>query len=242
MPRIAHEASVLAALCEQGGPVQRIVTTTSGRAYAENDRRIMMVTEYVKGKPAPETPEGFAAVGASLASLHTAMDSRLNFVDSLPELDPLVILLNSGKAVEERIGPVAGSAIKARIKVLYDRLHEAAKDGYSNAPGHGDAHGYNLMLTQDSNTVWIDLEDAFAGPRVYDLATVVWSSFRHSETQPLWSAALEAYAQVRSVTNEFKHIELFVALRHLWWLALHARHWGEFHMHQERPGVFPQRS
>jgi Ser/Thr protein kinase RdoA (MazF antagonist) len=150
-----------------------------------------------------------------------------NHLASIPQLVPERVVESSAARIEWQLDADDDRQRLHRIaEYVVDRLGAERNAWGEPALCHGDSHFRNVIVTPKHEAVWIDFEDAWIGPRVYDLATVVWSTLRHRSTRPLWESALRAYARAMpEVRIAARSLGTFMVVRQLWWLTLHASRW-----------------
>ncbi len=245
--KIKHEAEILDWLCRSdNAPVPLILNSVKGNPWIIPDGHptVLLVREALTGPCCEETPRGYALAGTALAQLHQHFDSMHSLHSSIPlvpTIQPLKDLHDASLELSSWMEEIKGSQ---RFVQIIDFLHERffqTQDIWDEIKlGHGDAHIFNLVQTARSQACWFDFEDVYLGPRAYDLGTMVWSTLRHKYSQPLWESALRAYSLNTSISkNILGCIPLFVALRQIWWLCFHSKHWGSYTMHND-PHVFFQ--
>ncbi len=91
--------------------------------------------------------------------------------DFLPPLDPAT-LLDQLELVLDQVTPTASPEARAEFRCAWGALLPEACAG----PGvfvHRDLHARNLMVLEDGQLAVIDFQDAFAGPALYDLVSLV---------------------------------------------------------------------
>ncbi len=85
---------------------------------------------------------------------------------------------------------------------------------------HGDCHGHNVHENNGILTHY-DFDCCGLGLRVFDLATFKWGVLSDKNGEQLWTAFLSAYRASREVSEaDLSLIDTFVAIRHIWWMAL----------------------
>lgn len=147
----------------------------------EHDGLVLSFWEYVEASPERLDPR---AAGAALRECHEAL---ADFPRELPEW----AALDEAEHLLERIDADPGDA-----ELLGDGLArvrgEIAALGLPNRPLHGDAHLRNVMNTA-RGPIWIDWEDAFAGPLEWDLACLLAHARAFGEDEQPARDALEGY-------------------------------------------------
>lgn len=233
--QIAREANALRCFADVAvGLVPTIDLTVAGDVLSSAEgESVLIVREYVRGRVLAEDRRGFAECGRWLGRLHLVLAGIATEAlgnRAIRKLDPMgevlklrgelgSLPLTTGQ--HARLGTICGR--------LQERLGELSAEVLSHpGVGHGDSHPQNLLVRRNAWPCWIDFEDSYVGPQVYDLATLVWSSFRHRRTQELWGSALAGYnACVELDPYTLQAIPPMTLLRHLWWLAIqneHGRH------------------
>ncbi|HJN51223.1 MAG: phosphotransferase [Pseudomonadales bacterium] len=96
---------------------------------------------------------------------------------------------------------------------------------------HGDHHGANVHQDSEGRMVVFDFDCYGYGWRAYDVAVFLWElagmigsdRIGKARTTRRWNAFLKGYSRVRSLTdNELEATKLFVPIRRIWWMGLHA--------------------
>lgn len=158
--------------------------------------------------------------------LHGALDHVGIDCVEMPLFEPAAVVSSAVADIGSALGPGPQRAALERIGDFIDASLAGMRVLW-DAPRicQGDLHPLNILLPP--GPVWVDFEDAFIGSRLYDVSTVVWSSFNQTYAAPLWRAALGAYTGITPLSaGVLSCLGLFVALRQVWWLSLHARHCG----------------
>lgn len=192
---------------------------------------------FIKGQTTQLDQKGYVQLGFALAKLH--QNTRHNTFEQklLAKFDPLNWVQDAAICIEAHsLSPKSRTRLQQCLAFIAHQLNAIDWQNIPFQMGHGDAHPMNLI-----GTTWIDFEDAYWGPVSYDLATVVWSTLRCEQTQPLWRAALEAYNTILPIDpTTLSQISILVAVRHLWWLGMHAMHFGHFPIHSQEPNFLDQ--
>ena len=248
--RLTRHACMAKKIAEQGVAAEQVLTTSTGALIAEDSSGlVVLVFRKVQGVTCEFTRAGYKRAGKALASWHTAAAMVDISEDLLEPLSPTLLIehaestFQGSSCLETHSLPLLSisAASFKRLESCISFLRSGLCDyqGEDYYVGHGDPHPLNLLYA-DCNEVefatWIDLEDAYRGTRLHDLGTLVWSTLRSRVTKPLWMAALEAYDSVIALSEtDLGRIGYHVALRQLWWLSLHARHWGQYSIHHSDP-------
>ena len=236
---LAQDADLLAQLAASGVPVVTAIPQRDGAFVREirapEGLRPVLLTEWVPGN-APHggiTPEQSAAYGRAAAQLHLAADRipqpstwEVLGADELVSVPTHNILhfLSQRPSDATWLGVLA-----ARLTFLLTLLPmQLPAWGIC----HGDLHKSNLLCTADGGLTVIDFDCAGYGWRAYDLAVFRWSVARPewmgglepARAEAVWGAFIGAYSHLRSIsTVEQEAIDMFVLIRHLWWLAIDLR-------------------
>ena len=108
-------------------------------------------------------------------------------------------------------------AVKATVKAVPDELLD-----YGIC--HGDLHGGNLHIHEDSVTLF-DFEECAFGYRAYDLGTFKWNLGSNKHSKEKWSAFIDGYSSIRPITESAHSvIDTFVIIRELVEAAFGIRH------------------
>ncbi|GEM_PF-4341779 len=241
---VKREALAFKCLAATTAVIPRLLLSSAGEAcILTPDGCAILVCEAIQGRPAAETEQGFARYGDALARFHVAI-GRIPAHDraTFAEFDPIAVVTRAvGALCQGPQGATCSSRLALIQHFVIGRLEDTQELWGQDALGHGDAHFFNLLFRDGGDGCWIDLEDMYRGPIVYDLATLVWSTFRQRRTQPLWEAGLNEYARVANVTSDqLNCLGVFVAIRQLWWLSLHSAAWGQFPMHTDSIQFFKE--
>lgn len=250
-PRFERQVAVARRLEGLGIEAERVVPAIDGRGVV-GDASGLRVALFgrLPGRPGTFTPACYAELGRALAEWHDSLAPGDLAEDGLPTLHAAGVLHDASTVLNAHLGlDSAGGLDAGRLPEFRARWEAAAcflagavegLDESRTCVGHGDPHPLNLIVqTLPDGTFaggWIDLEDAYQGSPLYDLATLVWSTLREQQTQRLWMEGLATYDRRRTLTRrELAELGPWVALRHLWWLALHARAWGRYPLHRQHP-------
>ena len=251
LSRLARHAAIAHGLAALGAATEQLLPTSTGELIGQGkDGLVVAVFRKIQGVACDLTRAGYDRLGLALALWHRAaaqvkVDARL--LSSLSP--PKVLMLAERELLHAALPGPPGCPSFAMSPPSEQRLSSCLRFLRSRLPGeveredwvgHGDPHPLNLLRavsgTGLQQAIWIDLEDAYRGSRLHDLGTVVWSTLRCEPTRPLWMAALEAYDRELGLSSdELDQLGYYVALRQLWWLTLHARHWGHYAMHYREP-------
>jgi hypothetical protein len=206
VPCLARERDLVGWLASVGAPVMRPSAELPPGPHLVDGWAISAWTyvDHVAGA-VPTTAE-------TLGALDVLHDAMRGYPGELPLLGPMRDDLDAACAfaVDQGILP-AGHVddIRSRRDRLVEELLAADPD---IVPQHGDAFPRNALLTPNG-IVWIDFEDCCAGPRLWDLGTML----RQAPSDERVTAEI-----VRRYGREA--VEVAIALRSLQlevWSALH---------------------
>lgn len=184
--------------------------------------RYAIVTDYAHGaKPDYKDPANAGMYGTAVAQLHNLSD---DFVTDhhRPRLEVEYLLDTSVDVIRpflvkgsDDIEYLDKTAEDLRQKVAGVRV-ESLDVGFC----HGDCHGHNVHKNNGILTHY-DFDCCGLGLRIFDLATFKWGVVGNKDAEILWNAFLTAYRGERDVGEaDFNLIDTFVAIRHIWWIAL----------------------
>lgn len=250
---VALEVELLAALGERGLSVSCPYRSNNGALYTSlthpfSGRRQLVVYGLLQGHQPRMTPGAGERMGRLLAEFHAGAD-EVALAGSPPALDRPALLEEPLAWVRARLAPTqddvdAPSPAVATLESVVIHLGrlwpEAAAGPGACGIVHGDAHHLNF-LEHDERVALFDFELLATGWRVYDLATLIWGTFGRGGDAALWEAIVRGYSSQRRLDqDETRLMPVFVAVRQLWWLGFHARHWGRWRRPWLGPGFFEQ--
>jgi Ser/Thr protein kinase RdoA (MazF antagonist) len=177
---LAREVAVASHAARNGGPVVPPTADVDPGPHTSNGFHLTLWT-YVESSSELASE---AVVGEALARLHLSLRDFPG--DELPARLPVHAQIENGLSALEREHVVDTGTI-GTIRELHEELSRdlAAING-TDGVLHGDAHPWNLLLT-DAGWRWIDMEETGYGPQEFDLA-VLASKVEDAD------AALSAYA------------------------------------------------
>jgi Ser/Thr protein kinase RdoA (MazF antagonist) len=162
---LARELAVVAHAARNGGPVVP-PTRLMDPGPHHRDGYDMSFWTYA---PSTDRLASEAEVGEALARLHRSLHDYP--VASLPDRLPVHAQIENGLAALAR-EHVEDDETLGALRVMHEQLSAAlARIDGTNGVIHGDAHPWNLLLT-DGEWRWIDLEETGFGPREFDLAVL----------------------------------------------------------------------
>jgi Ser/Thr protein kinase RdoA (MazF antagonist) len=238
---VASETAFLGFLDGQGIPVAAAVPLRDGALFTSvvlpEGRRPAVLFRPAEGRPseAASSAADARANGVTLARIHDAARGFAAGDNGRYRLDldhllhrPLSWILSlKGLKCSVRTGLVDLAArLSARV---------AERDGLSWTRCHGDCHGYNaniaLQGAHAGQAVFFDFDESGPGYLAYDIAVflhncVMFERKHHAS----WHAFMEGYRSIRDVPQaDFDAVQLFVAIRHLWFVGEYAsrvHEWG----------------
>jgi Ser/Thr protein kinase RdoA (MazF antagonist) len=247
---VEGDAAILRFLEGQGYPAERPAVDEATSVF---DGSSVLVTRYVDGRllPSPAVgPEGtakFAVMGDLLGRLHAlAPDGSVMRPGGASGEDPgregsprqdLLAALAFLDAVDTKVAPAA----RERFDQLRDQVRAAdAGEGLPEALVHGNLlHAPDHVIVGEEGPVAIQWKAAGRGPRLADLAYLLWGTWLDAD----WiGAAVGAYRRhVEPTDAELDRLEAVMAVRPLylacfdWRRSLAAGHqpspgdpwWGE---------------
>lgn len=192
------------------------------RLQAPEGLRYAIVTDFAHGaKPDYEDPANAGLYGQAVAQLHNHSDDFITD-HHRPRLEVRYLLDTSLEVVRRFLSEGSDeleflnkTADELRLKVV-----SAPAEGLDIGFCHGDCHGYNVHKYNGIFTHY-DFDCCGMGLRVFDLATFKWCVAGNKDAGNLWSAFLATYRESREIDEtNLDLIDSFVAIRHIWWVAL----------------------
>jgi Ser/Thr protein kinase RdoA (MazF antagonist) len=142
--------------------------------------------ELAERLPGPPSP---AAAGRALRECHEAL------ADADLQLPALAVLDEADRVLDM---PVAGDTFAPEdMAMLRDGLTEMRErlSPLPLQPVHGDSHLSNVMHAANG-PLWFDWEDAFSGPREWDLGVLLGQARIFGANETLQQTALAAYGPI----------------------------------------------
>lgn len=222
---VEGDAAILRFLERQGYPAERLAVD---EAVSTFDGSSVLVTRHVAGRllPSPavgaEGVEKFAVMGDLLGRLHAlAPDGSVTRPGGASGEDPtregsprqdLLAALAFLDAVDTKVAP----ATRERFDQLRDRVRAADDgEGLPEALVHGNLlHAPDHVIVGDEGPVAIQWKAAGRGPRLADLAYLMWGTWLDAD----WiAAAVGAYRRhVEPTDDELDRLEGVMAVRPLY--------------------------
>ena len=181
---LARELAVSAHLCAAGAPVVPPSSVLSPGPHSRGGFD-MTLWEYVSELDEPGDPR---LAGRALRECHEALDE---FEGSLPVLGALEETVRLASRLSEN-GALSSDDCQMLRRASERSFRRIEASGLRMSPVHGDANLSNALNTP-AGPLWTDWEDAFLGPREWDLACLVTRSRVLGEGVGRAEGALEAY-------------------------------------------------
>lgn len=218
--RAAREAALLTHFNAHADPrfrVQSLLRTTCGDAvWTSGDGSAAMLTRWNGGQSRTYdtfTPEEWAALGASLAALHTCLDT----LDRLPMQDTLLSRLQALDADALRqeladapaLAPPGADAARLRQYTetclrLLDAHHAGSLAAFPTddpqRPIHNDYNQFNYLFGDALPPLVLDWEASIGAPREYELVRCL--NHLPLEAAQLARTFVHAYLRVRPLRPE----------------------------------------
>jgi Ser/Thr protein kinase RdoA (MazF antagonist) len=224
---VEGDAAILRFLDQQRFPAERLAADD---AVSELDGASVLVTRFVDGGPLPDGSEKMAMMGDLLGRLHdlplAAEGSRPGGAsgdDASREGSPRQDLLASLSLLD-----AVDTKVTVSHRDLFEQLREQVRaaadgDGLPEALLHGNLlHNPDHALLTDDGPVAINWKSAGRGPRIADLATLLWGA--PWVTGDGLGAATQAYRRHVTLTDdELDRLEAVMHLRPLYWLCFDYR-------------------
>lgn len=224
---VAGDAAILRFLERQGFPAERLAAED---AVSEFDATSVLVTRFVDGGPLPGSSEKLAMLGDLLGRLHAlAPDESVSRPGGAAGDDPsregsprqdLMAALSFLDAVDTKVAP----AHRERFEQLRDQVR-SADDGHGlpEALLHGNLlHNPDHALLTDAGPVAINWKAAGRGPRLADLAYLMWGA-PWVEGDGIAAAATAYRRHVELTDEELDRLEAVMHIRPLYLVAFDYR-------------------
>lgn len=228
LDEIRFELAALNHLHRRGLSVANPIAKNDGTyitaLQAPEGLRYAIVTEYAYGEvPDYKDHANASLYGQAVAKLHNLSD---DFVTDhhRPRLE-VEYLLNTSVDIIRPFLAKRSDDLEFLIKVAEDLRQKVAGvrvESLDIGFCHGDCHGANVHKANGLLTHY-DFDCCGLGLRVFDLASFKWGADGRGgkDAETLWSTFLTAYRGSREVGEaDLNLIDSFVAIRHIWWIAL----------------------
>lgn len=215
------EAEALNYLHQKDFPVANPIEKKSGgfitEILAPEGPRFILLTTLAKGEPPNyESLDTCRLVGHSVARMHQ-ISSGFKTLRKRTHLDLQWLLEDSLTVIRNHTThfPEKLNSIEAMVKDIRIVVESIPDESLDIGICHGDLHGGNMHIHEGKITHF-DFEECAIGYRVYDLATFKWGACRGSGGAERWSAFLEGYTSVRSISDANHYlVDPFVFIREL---------------------------
>ena len=202
-------------------PIVRKDGTWFTSFQAPEGTRYATLFTYAPGQPTRPDEEHLYAYGKSAARFH------LSTQDFLPLHSPKP--LDMTKLIDEPLAllkpfftkqPTQWAYLESLTQKLQHHIESLAEQGLEIGACHNDLHGANAHIDEQNRVTFFDFDECSPGYYAYELAVLRWSEKTNTQLTTLFPAYLKGYTELRSIQEvDLAAIPLFVATRHLWWLA-----------------------
>ncbi len=232
---ILFEMDVLDQLHTKGVSVSIPVRRKDGRllgtvAAPEGERYVVLFT-YAPGQaPAYDDDRQAYQYGKAVAAVHVGTeDFRSPHPRFVLDLEYLIHApMNAIKPhLEHR--PLDWSYLQNVAATLTDKLAAIPPQQLQWGYCHGDLHGWNAGFAEDGTVTLYDFDCGGFGWRAYDVAVFRWSPINWEKQARLWPSFLRGYGERHRLPDaDMETIPLFIGIRHLWYLGVHASNAQDF--------------
>lgn len=159
--------------------------------------------------------------GEHVASMHLAQKGFTAKYDRELNLDKLIHepLTKIPDLFAEHKQSLA--VIEETAQFVLERFNELNKDQLNPGVCHGDLHCGNAHIDANNKMTFFDFDCCGQGWLEYDLAVYNWACLTIDKKQR-YDHFLAAYSSINSMPINTEAINLFIAMRHIWILGLHA--------------------
>jgi Ser/Thr protein kinase RdoA (MazF antagonist) len=227
------EAEALLRASAAGAPVAVAERGRNGqfaqRFATPEGERAALLFQVAPGTEAQERPDHAYAQGVALAQIH-AVALGASTTRRMRRLDAeSLIQLPAKRALAEMSERPALAAELARVAEGTMRHVERLQAGLTLGFCHGDFHGYNAAIENQTATVF-DFDEGGIGWIAYDLATFLWARLLSESRRPMWRYFVSGYrSRGRLAPADWQALEALLMARELWSIggwAEGATHWG----------------
>ncbi len=226
-----EEINILLDLLHIEIPVVRPVKAKDGsclwKINAPEGIRYGVLFAEIKKKPSNDKITSFRNLGRNIARMHQRADEK-HYKCSRKPIDltalirkPLEQIRPFLKHREKDYDFLVVSSQKLEM-IITDKL-QPVEPYYGFC--HGDLHSGNIFF-DDMTPMIFDFDCMGYGYRAYDLCVYAWNESYHNNNYlegDEWRSLIEGYEEVRLLDpKEVQSIEVFIALRQLWLMGLHA--------------------
>jgi Ser/Thr protein kinase RdoA (MazF antagonist) len=222
---VEGDAAILRFLGRQNYPAERLAADD---AVSDFDGSAVLVTRFVEGGQLPDGPEKFAMMGDLLGRLHALpYDDSVSRPGGASGEDPsregaprqdLLAALSFLDSVDTKVT----GADRERFERLRDKVL-SADDGHGLPEGllHGNLlHAPDHAVLSEQGPIAINWKASGRGPRLADLAYLIWGTGSWNPRQPdqdRIDAAVNAYRQyVEPTDDELDRLEEVMYIRTLY--------------------------
>ena len=222
---VEGDASVLRFLEQQGYPAERLAVED---AVSDYDGSAVLVTRFVEGEPLPDGAEKFAMLGDLLGRLHALpSDESVDRPGGASGEDPS----REGTPRQDLLAALAfldavDTKVPAAERDRFDRLRHqvrSADDGHDLPESllHGNLlHAPDHAILSEHGPVAINWKASGRGPRLADLAYLIWGTGSWHPRQPNQEhidAAVGAYGRhIEPTDQELARLEGLMFIRPLY--------------------------
>ncbi len=215
-------------------PIKRLDGRSITRIQAPEGTRYAVLFSDALGKPLRATScRDAREYGRLVAKMHVNSDTmRLTHgrfhLGRAHLLDEPIQLIQSYRSREDK-SVATLTTLGEQLGERMDALLPVSKPYYGIC--HGDHHGGNAHIDDSGRITLFDFDCFGYGWRSYDIAVFLWartgfgdwSQKRAASRRRLWKAFCQGYNGVRQLCEaELAAVPLFVAIRHVFLLGLHA--------------------
>ena len=225
---IAYELDILAHLHRRGVRVATALPCADGRVFttiaAPEGERFVALFHYAAGREiryGDDAAPLARAYGRAVAQVHLQSDA-FHSEHARFELDLAELLDRPLQLIQTQLAARPADAayfidLAARLKAQICQIAPTLERGFC----HGDFHGQNAHVDAELAMTFFDFDCCGRGWRAYDLAVFCWQMRSTNEHQQRCPEFFRAYLAQRPLAEQdLAAIPYFVAIRHLWWLAL----------------------
>ena len=176
---------------------------------------------YAPGKPTRPEEQHIYAYGQSAATFHLTTQAFSPSYGPTPLsltqlLDQPLTLLKSFFIDQ----PTQWAYLETLAQKLQHQIETLANQGLEMGVCHNDLHGANAHIDDQNQVTFFDFDECSPGYYAYELAVLRWSEKTNTQLTTLYPAYIKGYTERRSLKDiDLAAVPLFVAARHLWWLA-----------------------
>lgn len=222
---LRYELALLRHSHENGATVAVPIADQQGNWFtafpAPEGIRFVTLFTYALGQPTRPDEQHVYAYGQSAASFHLATQDFApqyspNPLNIAQLIDKPLTLLNPFFADQ----PTQWAYLEKLAQKLRHHINTLTEQGLTFGACHNDLHGANAHIDDQNRVTFFDFDECAPGYYAYELAVIRWSEKTNTQLTTLFPAYLRGYTERRSIKDiDLAAIPLFVAARHLWWLA-----------------------